>query len=225
MSNASISEPNGMRPLHAALRLTGALLVAGMLVVGCQKPGTGNEVGSGARDTTTASAKQASPAERGKYLTIVGGCNDCHTPLKMGAQGPEPDMSRMLSGHPQDLKLAMPKVEGNGWMWVGASTNTAFAGPWGISFAMNLTPDSATGMGLWSEDMFMKTLRSGKHWGVARPIMPPMPWQSIAMMTDEDLKAVYAFLRTIPPISNKVPDYIPPAGAPAAGQADTTHHM
>lgn len=153
-------------------------------------------------------------AERGKYLvTAVGGCNDCHTPFKMGEHGPEPDMAHMLSGHPEQFKLTgadVPKLDNHKWVMVAAATNTAFAGPWGISFAMNLTPDSVTGIGTWTEDMFIKTIRSGKHWATSRPIMPPMPQPAFAHMTDEDLKSIYAYLQTIPKVHNQVPDYIPP---------------
>ena len=94
------------------------------------------------------------------------------------------------------------------WAWSGAVTNTAFAGPWGISYAFNLTPDKNTGIGIWTEDIFIKTIRNGRHWGVARPILPPMPWQNIREMTDEDLRAVFAYLRSIPPVNNKVPDAV-----------------
>jgi hypothetical protein len=88
---------------------------------------------------------------------------------------------------------------------------TAWAGPWGISYASNLTPDQVTGMGIWTEEMFVKAMRTGKHMGVSRPILPPMPWMYIAKLTDEDLKAVYAFLRTLPAVTNHVPDpVIPP---------------
>ncbi|HKR66896.1 MAG TPA: diheme cytochrome c-553, partial [Thermoanaerobaculia bacterium] len=94
------------------------------------------------------------------------------------------------------------------WLWSGAVTNTAFAGPWGVSYARNLTPDQVTGIGIWSEEMFIKTIRTGRHWGVSRPILPPMPWFNYRKMTDEDLKSVYAYLRTIKPVHNDVPDAI-----------------
>ena len=149
----------------------------------------------------------AARIERGKYLVTIGGCNDCHTPFKLGPNGPEPDMTRMLSGHPQNL--SRPEVQLSGpWAWSGAVTNTAFAGPWGVSYAFNLTPDEHTGIGIWTEDIFMKTIRTGRHWGVARPILPPMPWFNYRQMTDDDLRSVYAYLRSIPPVSNKVPDAI-----------------
>ena len=146
-------------------------------------------------------------AARGKYLVTIGGCNDCHTPFKLGPNGPEPDMTRMLSGHPQNLPMPDVQVPGP-WGWAGAVTNTAFAGPWGVSYAFNLTPDENTGIGIWTEDIFMKTIRTGRHWGVARPILPPMPWFNYREMSDEDLRSVYAYLRTIPAVSNRVPDAV-----------------
>ena len=142
--------------------------------------------------------------KRGQYLVTIGGCNDCHTPFKLGPNGPEPDMTRMLSGHPENLTMP-PTSPSEPWAWSGAITNTAFAGPWGISYAFNLTPDQNTGIGIWTEDIFIKTIRTGRHWGVSRPILPPMPWFNYAKMTDEDLRSVYAYLRTIPPVNNKVP--------------------
>lgn len=148
--------------------------------------------------------------KRGQYLVTVAVCNDCHTPLKMGANGPEPDMSRMLSGHPSDLKVEPPPATDGFWMFAGSSTATVWAGPWGISFTKNLTPDTLTGIGIWTEEIFMNAIRNGKHWGVSRPIMPPMPWQYYKNFTDEDLKAIFAYLQSIPPVFNEVPDYIPP---------------
>jgi mono/diheme cytochrome c family protein len=158
----------------------------------------------------------STPAERGKYLVTIAGCSECHTPFKMGEHGPEPDMTRYLSGHPQDMKLPpAPTLPPGPWIMVGAATNTAFHGPWGTTFAANLTPDLQTGLGVWTEDMFIKAMRTGRHMSGGRMIQPPMPWQGIGQMTDSDLKAVYAYLRTVPKISNMVPDYEPPAHAPA----------
>jgi hypothetical protein len=158
------------------------------------------------------SASRPDPVERGRYLVSVLGCNDCHTPLRMGPKGPEPDMSRMLSGHPMAIKLKPAPSLADGWGYAGSETNTAFSGPWGVSFAMNLTPDKLSGIGIWTEDMFIRAIRLGKHWGQSRPIMPPMPWQAYRNLTDEDLHAVWSYLRTIPPIQNRPPDYLPPSG-------------
>lgn len=147
--------------------------------------------------------------ERGAYLVKLGGCNDCHTPLKSGPKGAEPDMDRMLSGHPQDLKMPPPPALPPGpWATVASATNTAFAGPWGVSYASNLTPDS-TGLGGWSEKTFVETMRTGKHRGSAREILPPMPWQNLARLTDDDLRSVHRYLTSIPAIANRVPDADP----------------
>jgi hypothetical protein len=143
--------------------------------------------------------------DRGRYIVATTGCHDCHTPLRMGPKGPEPDMSRQLSGHPASMPLGpAPKLEG-GWMWAGSATNTAFAGPWGISYAINLTPDNATGLGKWTEEMFVQAMKTGKHAGIGRPILPPMPWQALSHMTDSDLRSIFAALRKVPPIVNAVP--------------------
>lgn len=151
--------------------------------------------------------------ERGKFLVFIGGCTDCHTPLVITANGPRPDSTRYLSGHPQNLKMpAPPKLE-MPWAAAASATLTAWYGPWGISYSANLTPDSS-GLGVWKEEMFLQALRTGKHWGLARPIMPPMPWEALSKLSDDDLKAMWAYLQTIKPIKNTVPDYEPPAEAP-----------
>lgn len=147
---------------------------------------------------------------RGAYLVTAIGCADCHTPLKPGPHGPEPDQSRTLSGHPETLQLPPPPKTDGSWVWFGAATNTAFAGPWGISYASNLTPDPDTGLGRWKAEDFVKAMKTGKHVGVARPIMPPMPWQSLSHLTEDDLRAMFQYLHSLPPIRNQVPDYQPP---------------
>jgi hypothetical protein len=89
---------------------------------------------------------------------------------------------------------------------------TAWAGPWGISYAANLTPDPTTGLGVWTEDMFIKSMRTGRHMGSGREILPPMPWQGVGALSDEDLKSIYAYLRTVPAVTNTVPKPIGPHG-------------
>ena len=159
-----------------------------------------------ARAADTTQDATAAAVKRGHYLVTILACNDCHTPFKMGPNGPEPDMTRMLSGHPEAMKLPKAPAATGPWLWFGAATNTAYAGPWGVSYAANLTPDQNTGLGIWTEDMFVKALRTGKHMATSREILPPMPWPSYGKMTDADLKSVYAYLRTIKPITNHVPD-------------------
>jgi mono/diheme cytochrome c family protein len=153
---------------------------------------------------------------RGQYLVSTSGCHDCHTPFKPGPNGAEPDMTRALSGHPQSLVMPpAPQLPPGPWLVTMAATNTAFAGPWGVSFTANLTPDAETGLGQWTLKNFMDTIRTGRHMGRGRPVLPPMPIPVYNNFTDEDLEAVYSYLRTIPPISNRVPEPQPPAQSTA----------
>jgi len=161
--------------------------------------------------TTPAAVQNTDPRiARGSYLVKIMGCNDCHTPWKMGPEGPEPDMTRMLSGHPQDIVMPAVTLDKGPWGWVGAATNTAFSGPWGVSFTANLTPDPETGLGKWTSETFIQALRTGRHEGQGRPILPPMPYPQYRNATDEDLRAVFAFLQSISPIRNRVPQPIDP---------------
>ena len=181
---------------------------------------TGNATPAHAQDTT---AKPAGPPStervaRGRYLVTTSGCHDCHTPWKMGAKGPEPDMSRMLSGHPEGTQLPpAPKAEGP-WVVSASSTNTAWSGPWGTSYTANLTPDPETGLGKWTQRNFTETIRTGRHMGRGRAILPPMPIPMYRHFTDADLEAIYAFLQSIPPIRNRVPEPMPPAEPVAAAR-------
>jgi len=160
--------------------------------------------------------------KRGAQLIAYGGCSDCHTPLKMGANGPEKDVARGLSGHPADLRLPPPPKLDGAWNWAGSASMTAFVGPWGVTYAANLTPDRETGIGAWREKDFVQAMRTGKHVGVARPILPPMPWQAISTLSDRDLRAIYAYLMAQPAVKNKVPDYIPPTPASSKAGGDRT---
>jgi hypothetical protein len=161
-------------------------------------------------------AKSGTPVKadlvaRGEYLVAFGGCNDCHTPFNLSDKGPVPDMARMLSGHPENTKLPPPDLKPGPWSAATAG-NTAWVGPWGITYSANLTPDTITGLGIWTEKMFFKAMRTGRHMGSGRDILPPMPWQSVAALNDADLKALYNYLRTIPAISNRVPPPVSPDG-------------
>jgi mono/diheme cytochrome c family protein len=157
--------------------------------------------------------KAQSTVERGKYLVTAGGCNDCHSPKIMTPAGPVPDTTRLLSGYPASSQLPVvpPGVIGPA-QWGALTTNdlTAWAGPWGISFAANLTPDTKTGLGGWTDEMFIKTLRTGKFMAMSRDILPPMPWQELGQLTDEDLKAMFAYLQSLPPVANAVPPPVQP---------------
>ena len=172
----------------------------------------------GAAATAAAQTKPAASGHtavaRGQYLVSIMSCNDCHTPYKMGPKGPEPDMTRMLSGAPESgSKNPPPPAPVGPWIWSGTADLTSFAGPWGISYAANLTPDQNTGLGIWTEEMFLKAMRTGKHMGTSREIQPPMPWPWIGKATDDDLKAIFAYLKSIPPVTNHVPDWVPPKTA------------
>lgn len=162
-------------------------------------------------------AKKATPemAKRGEYLVTAGGCHDCHSPKVMSPMGPVPDTSRLLSGHLASEKIPeLPAgiIGPDKWGAVTNNSLTAWYGPWGVSFAANITPDNVTGIGAWTEDIFVKTMRTGKHMGAGRPILPPMPWFNLANLTDDDLKSIFAYLKVVKPISNEVPLPIPPAG-------------
>ncbi len=163
---------------------------------------------------TASSVQQPTKAERvarGQYLVNTSGCHDCHTPWKMGANGPEADMTRALSGHPEGM--VMPPVPPPSGLWIGSmsATNTAWAGPWGVTFTANLTPDRETGTGAWTEENFVRTIKTGRHLGNGRPILPPMPIPAYSQMKEEDLKAIYWYLQSLPALKNRVPQPLPPA--------------
>jgi mono/diheme cytochrome c family protein len=127
--------------------------------------------------------------KRGEYLTIVMGCGDCHTPgYFFGA----PDMSRKFSG--SEL----------GW-----------EGPWGVTYARNITPEPETGIAAWSEQDIMTAIRTGKR-PDGTAILPPMPWVDFAYLSDEDALAIAKYVKSVPPVPHKVPDRVPP-GTKATG--------
>ncbi len=166
---------------------------------------------------TVPSRPVSGDAARGGYLVATSGCHDCHTPFRPGPNGPEPDMTLALSGHPQQLRMPPPPPLPKGpWLAVASATNTAHAGPWGVSFTANLTPDRETGIGDWSQRDFIAALRTGRHMGRGRQILPPMPWPVYGQMTDHDLASIHAYLQTIAPIRNQVPE---PWSAPAPSAA------
>jgi hypothetical protein len=183
----------------STLRMCGFVVVASQLLLAA----------------SAAAKPSAAAVKRGEYLVTFGGCNHCHTPWALDKEigGPRPDHTRLLSGHPAGgpdpaSKHVMPDIG------VIGPTFTSFALPFGIVYATNLTPDKDTGLGSWTEAMFIKTLRNGRHMGgepSARPVLPPMPWEDLGSLTDADLKAIFAYLQSIPPIKNAVPDpKVPP---------------
>jgi mono/diheme cytochrome c family protein len=148
----------------------------------------------------------------GEHLVTIGGCNDCHTPKKMTAMGPVDDSTLLLSGHPE--KLPAPDVDRKQMESKGlvvTSDFTAWIGPWGISYSANLTPDE-TGTGKWTENQFLYAVRNSISKGLpgSRPLMPPMSMMPVKHMTDDELKAIFAYLRTIKPIKNNSVQPTPP---------------
>lgn len=166
-----------------------------------------------------AAAGASEVVSRGKYLVTIAACNDCHTPWKMTAEGPKPDMDRMLSGHPEGMVLPpAPRMPEGPWQNAFAATNTAWAGPWGVSFTANLTPDRETGLGKWTVRNFTETIRTGRHLGRGREILPPMPIPQYKNFTDEDLAAIFAYLQSIPAVKNRVPEPRQPAALASTAQ-------
>lgn len=145
--------------------------------------------------------------KRGDYLVNSIGCDDCHSPKQMGAHGPEVIPELRLSGFRQNgvLPPADTATIRNGWSMFSPDF-TATAGGWGVSFAANLTSDE-TGIGNWSEQQFLTAIRKGKFKGMenGRDLLPPMPWFVYRNLTDDDLKAIFAYLKTTKPVANVVP--------------------
>lgn len=158
---------------------------------------------------TSAEDGGSAAVERGKYLVEFAGCSECHTPWVMGPRGPVMDAARLFSGHPENAELPPPPELPQGVWNAITGGMTAWSGPWGISYGTNLTSDRETGLGSWSEAEFVAALRTGTHLGNGRDILPPMPHYGSA--TDEDLKAMFAYFMTVPPIRNEVPEPVPPA--------------
>jgi mono/diheme cytochrome c family protein len=186
------------------LKVIGAVLLGCLTLFNCSHRDE--------KENAVPAEKALSDAEliaRGKYLTTVSGCHDCHSPKIMTPEGPEPDPTRLLSGHPK--KEDIPKVIATR-DWILFSNNlTAAVGPWGVSYAANLTPDD-TGIGNWTFKQFETAIRKGKYKGLegGRPLLPPMPWQMFRNMTDDDLRSIFAYLKSIPPVDNLVPTPIAP---------------
>lgn len=149
---------------------------------------------------------------RGKELVTHGMCHDCHTPKTFSEKGMGFNWDLQLSGFPANAPL--PPVDKQalkpGYWVLGSPDLMAWVGPWGISYAANLTPDPQTGIGLWTDEVFIKAMRTGKHMGEGRPILPPMPWEFVGNMSDDDLKAVFAYMKSLPPIKNAVPQPVAP---------------
>ena len=188
--------------IAAAILLTAVLSTASLRA----EPEAGPETQAG---------KKAQIA-RGEYLVEIMGCHDCHTPAKMGPNGPEQDRSRALSGHPEQLVMPpAPALPPGPWVASIAATFTAFASPGGTVFTRNLTPDKETGLGDWTVEEFIATMKTGRERGKGRPVLPPMPVQNLRALSDSDIRALFAYLQSIPPIKNRIPQ---PIEAPESKQ-------
>jgi len=175
-----------------------ALIIAILFIASCQDEPVKKEL------------NQEELIARGEYIVNTSGCHDCHTPKKMTEQGPVPDENYLLAGHPADLPI--PEYDKSilkDWA-LFSHTMTAAVGPWGVSFSANITSDG-TGLGNWTYDQFKTAMTKGLYKGLegSRPIMPPMPWQEFQNYTDEDLRAIFAYLQSTKPVQNVPPAYIP----------------
>lgn len=189
------------------------IFLSGILILSCKPESTP------AAEMDTAILKtsmtRSDSVKRGEYLSHMMGCHDCHTPKIMTAEGPVPDFERTLSGHPANEPL--PKITDKtmiapGQWYLYSSGMTSAVGPWGISFAANLTPDES-GTGNWTFENFERAMREGKAKGLenGRTLLPPMPWQIYSKLSEEDLAFLWQYLRSLKPIHNVVPPPIPPA--------------
>lgn len=163
-------------------------------------------------DSVSGAANLEDAIKHGEYLVTIMACNDCHSPKRMGANGPEIIPELMLSGYPSDkpiIKFTEPLIKEGFTLFY--PDLTAAAGPWGVSFAGNLTPDE-TGIGHWTEENFKKAIIQGKYKGLdaGRMLLPPMPWLSYASLSDEDVHAIFTYLKSINPVRNIVPAPVSP---------------
>ena len=152
--------------------------------------------------------------ERGKRLVELGGCSQCHTPKIKTPLGYKPDKKRLLSGYPEYQDLPdLPYAEimaGETEKTFYTTDATVWVGRWGVSFAPNLTPDPETGIGNWTEEGFIEIFRGNKHFAEGQQITSPMPVNVYSQLSFFELRSIFLYLQTIPPVSNNVPVRIPP---------------
>lgn len=182
-----------------------AILTLVVVLTGCSNNRKGENQEAQQPQTSTMTAEQM--VQRGEYIVNLGGCHDCHSPKEMGPKGPEIIKDRMLSGYPSERPVMQgdPEVLKQGWVLFVPDLTSA-SGPWGVSFSANITSDQ-TGIGNWTEENFMRALKEGKFKGLAnsRELLPPMPWQNFANVTDEDIRALFLYLKSTPAVNNVVP--------------------
>jgi mono/diheme cytochrome c family protein len=187
---------------------TTAIIGAAILLTAVLSTATLKADGAGGAGSQGPASKAAQIA-RGKYLVDIMGCHDCHTPMKLGPNGPEPDMARALSGHPENVAVP-PATLPAGYLAMIGATFTSFTGPWGTSFTKNLTPDKETGLGDWTVEEFIATMKTGRERGKGRPVLPPMPVQNLKALSDSDIRSLFAYLQSLPAIVNRTPQPIEP---------------
>ena len=221
-------------PVRSLLLFSCALAFTGFAACAARTAGASDPAPAAAPPTTTTGQPMvqggtagpggpagADPIARGKFLTEVLACGDCHTP-----KGPDgkPDMAYYMAGHRASDRWAAwnDSLWDAGMGMIVAPAGTAFSGPWGTTFARNLTPDRTTGIGGWNDEAFIYNLREGT-------LKPPMPALAYGNLSDDDLKAIFAYLHSLPPVRNLVPfrELLPPrlpgetpgrAGKPAGGK-------
>jgi mono/diheme cytochrome c family protein len=186
---------------------TSAIMLVAVAFISTQCTDEKKEDTSEVKPTVAQYGAYDSQVKWGEHLVKVGGCNDCHTPKKMGPNGIELDMSLMLSGHPAQMPpVDFDPKEAAKKNLIVTQTFTSWTGPWGTTYAPNLTSDS-TGIGNWKEEQFVKCLHEKKWMGLdnTRPLMPPMSLMPVTEMSEDELKAIFAYLKTTPAIKNVAP--------------------
>jgi hypothetical protein len=186
--------------------LAGSFICIGLFCIVACHPGSGSATNEEEADQP-ASVNSDSLIKKGEYLVNIMDCNECHSPKIMGKAGPEPDRERLLSGHPSNIPFPNVDTADLQSFVLFNHMSTAAAGPWGVSFAANLTSDES-GIGNWTEEQFINAIRKGKLKGQenGRTILPPMPWSNYGTYLKEgDLKAIFAYLKSTKPVSNLVP--------------------
>lgn len=192
---------------YAGTKVSIGLLVLSLAIIACN-----NSIKENKNNQTTQAVNDSITIKKGEHLVAIMGCNDCHSPKAMGPHGPEIIADKMLSGYPSEMPIVKHKnklIEQGFAMFY--PDLTASIGPWGISFAGNLTPD-ATGIGNWSEEQFKKALTQGKYKGMdgGRMLLPPMPWPNYQALNDNEIHAIFMYLRSIKPVRNIVPSPVSP---------------
>lgn len=192
---------------HPAV-LVGVLSVAGVFACAEQrKAPPSSEVGPGtAAKAPSHVFSHAELVARGEELVRLGGCGDCHTPMVFDAKlgMPVPQTQLALSGHPEGAPKPSAKPGATDQAVIGP-TFTSFAAQFGTVYAANLTPDPDTGLGSWTLEDFINTMRQGRHQGNGRILLPPMPWQNLSQQPQANLEAMFAYLQSVKPIKNRVP--------------------